>query len=760
MTVSYLANKNSKVDEILKCKRTFRGWRFGGVIIVVFASLGLMAQQNQSSGAKRPKIGLALSGGGARGVAHVGVLRALEKHNIPIDYISGTSIGSIVGGLYAMGYKPDAMETFFQHLDWDALLTDDLPRKHLLYRRKQEDSQLSIDLEFGIKNGKLLLPNSLSTGNQLKLLMRMLCLEHDHAGLMEQMPIPFSAVATSMEDGGVAVLDQGDIVDAIRSSMALPGIFAPVELNGQFLSDGGMVRNLPVDIVRKMGADIVIAVDISKPLLKGEELTSLVQVSNQALGILTALNVQKSLKEADIVLSPAVGDIDLLDFSKILPLVELGEIAVAEKLNELEPYMAADEAATKNEKTIDLFNQDFKLGFISFSGLSKIDPRRVLQRIALKENALVGYEDFQRAMYQLAGMEEFDFLDFQFQKEADLLHLLISVREKPNGPNYLKFGFQLFSTEAGGLELNLLVNHSIHPLNRRGGEWRNQLNLGQNFGLNSEYFQPIDVGENLFAAVDLKLQKDSFNIFRAEDRIGEGESFIGRVGAAVGVQLQNWGEMRLGVVRGFLETSLRTGDLATIQQLFPEEVNLGEDVDFGGYFSSFNVDLLDDPFIPQQGYVLDINGFHSRRDLEGALNYDRVELRYLQFAKKGQNVFLAGVDLGTAFGGTLPLFDQFSGGGIRDFSGLASGQISGSYKGVLRLGYFWDLKSKKSRSEIGGWFDIGNYWRRSEDITLSDPLLSASIFYSRETPIGPIYLGTGITDGGFGQLFLAFGQIF
>lgn len=737
----------------------FKTWREWLCLFLWAISHQLMGfQANPDS--QRPKIGLALSGGGARGLAHVGVLKALEAEGITIDYIAGTSMGSIVGGLYAMGYDPDSIERFFMEVDWTSLLNDDPPRREMGYRRKQEDSLLSLDLEMGIKNNRIYFPGSLSAGNQLKLLMRVLSLNLADRLQFSDLGISFAAVATNLENGSMVVLQDGDFVEAIRASMALPGIFSPVLIGDKLLCDGGMVRNLPVDVVRDMGADIVIAVDLSRPLLERDKLNSLVSISNQALNLFTALNVQKSLAEADIVLNPNLGEIDLLDFRDVRNLVELGKASTIDQRGLLEKLPRTNRDVTNRKIEHSLSQFRFKLGFISFSGLEKIEAKRVLQLLELKSNQDVTYDILRNTMFQLAGMEEFDLIDFYFQKEGDLLNLMIQVRERPIGPHYLRFGFQLYSNESRGLELNLLASQTTHPLNRRGGEWRNQISIGRSYGFRSEYFQPLDLGENLFFTTEMLLQRDTFNIFDQEQRIGEGESRVAKASLALGLQIKNWGELRLGLSRGVLDARLRTGDLESIREVYPEEDILDRNSDTGGYAGSLRLDRLDNPFLPHQGFIFDLDAFASRENLGGPFDYNRLEMRYLQFGKRGNNIWMGGFDFGTGFGKTLPLYDQFFGGGTEDFSGLLNGEIAGSYKGIIRLGYFRAFSSLKRRSEIGGWVDIGNYWQNRDDVNLSEPLYGTSLFYGKETFAGPIYLGVGLTEGGRGQFFLAFGQIF
>jgi len=263
----------------------------------------------------RPKIGLALSGGGAKGLAHIGVLQKLEEWDIPVDYVAGTSMGSVVGGLYAAGLSPDEIEEAVLSIDWTDLLQDHPERRYRSFRRKEEDRLYLLDFEFGLKGLKLRSSLGFLQGQKLNNMLRQFT--QRAAGIVDfdELPVPFRAVATDIVTGEMVVLDSGDLPAAIRASMAIPGVFTPVEIGDRLLVDGGTARNMPVDVVRAMGADIVIAIDISAPLSDREQLRSSLAITSQTIGFLTRLNVEEQLPLADLVLRPAVAGVGTLDFS-------------------------------------------------------------------------------------------------------------------------------------------------------------------------------------------------------------------------------------------------------------------------------------------------------------------------------------------------------------------------------------------------------------------------------------------------------------
>ena len=259
------------------------------IVAVLLLALGVAWAQD------RPRIGLVLSGGGARGLAHVGVLKVLEEQRVPIDAIAGTSMGAIVGGLYASGMTADELDKAFRAIEWEAVFARRVDRQHLSQRRKEEDFEISPLLELGIRNGELRTPVAAASSRGLETLLRRYTLPVRAVREFDRLPIPFRAVATDLETGAAVVLERGDLALALRSSMSVPGVFPPTEVDGRILGDGGLVNNVPIEVARAMGVDVVIVVNIGTPLAGREALQSAVGITAQMLNILTEQNVQRSL---------------------------------------------------------------------------------------------------------------------------------------------------------------------------------------------------------------------------------------------------------------------------------------------------------------------------------------------------------------------------------------------------------------------------------------------------------------------------------
>ena len=318
-----------------------------GAALLIAALCAAAATPARAQFLPRPKICLVLSGGGARGVAHVGVIKVLEEQRIPIDCIVGTSMGSIVGGAYASGLSPELMESQIRAVDWDRVLADNPPRPaRSIYTKQQERLHIGSP-EVGFSHGKVELPRGAIVGHQLELFLQGLIgvdLEYDS---FDHLPIPFRAIATDIGNGQMVVLDKGSLAMSMRASMSVPGVFAPQKLDGRLLVDGGLVRNLGVDVARGMGADIVIAVNLGSGLLKPDEVQSIFSVAEQTLAILTEQNVQRSLAElkpTNILIEPALGDFSSSDFKNSMSTIPIGEAAARTQIARLQALSLDPEA--------------------------------------------------------------------------------------------------------------------------------------------------------------------------------------------------------------------------------------------------------------------------------------------------------------------------------------------------------------------------------------------------------------------------------
>ena len=385
---------------------------------------------------ERPRIGLVLSGGGARGAAHIGVLKALEELHIPIDYIAGTSMGAVVGGLYAGGLSPQQLEQDLLHVDWDSAFSDQSPRRDMPFRRREDDLNHLVKLNLGYKDGRFVLPRALIAGQNLTANLRGLTLPVAAISDFNQLPVPFRAVATDISDGTMVVLDHGDLASAIRASMSIPGVFAPVEIDGRLLVDGGLVRNLPVDVVRAMGADVVIAVDIGTPLLARKELDSVLGISTQTFRILTRGNTEQQmalLGPGDVAIIPRLDSIGFADFTSGAQAIARGEAATRQLAPALRRY-SVSEAQYRDfllRQRVHPTPEPPRIDFVRVENDSPVADSAIRRLVRVQPGQLLDATALREDIARVYGLGDFDRVDYRVVVEDGKRGLIISAPESP-----------------------------------------------------------------------------------------------------------------------------------------------------------------------------------------------------------------------------------------------------------------------------------------------------------------------------------------
>ncbi len=736
-------------------------------LVVAPAALSQTAEESVEP-STRPTIGLALSGGGAKGLAHIGVLRKLEEWNIPVDYVAGTSMGAVIGGLYASGMTADEIEQAVLDIDWTDLLKDDPQREYRSFRRKEEDRLYMLDFEFGLRGLKLMAPRGFRQGQKLTYMLRNLT--QPVAGItdFDQLPVPFRAVATNLINGDMVVLSEGDLAAAIRASMAIPGVFTPVEIGDLLLVDGGSVRNIPVDVVRAMGADIVIAIDISAPLGDREKLTSSLAVTGQTLGFLTRLNVEAQLPLADLVLRPAVAGIGVLDFSDPPGIITLGlDEAELKKSDLVAMALPAEEYARHRAgQSVPRFELPL-ITNLRITGLAGVDERIVRRRIRLQPGDRLNFDALYTDLGRIYGLGDFQSVDYSLNPEEGGVELVIQAREKEWGPNFVSFGLDFEIDEDQGSTFNLKLLHRASNLNRYGAEWRNVLRIGRETSLSTEFYQPFDYYSRWFVAPGIYMGNELVNSYQDGEKAAEYTQRLQYGSLDFGYQFGNKAQIRLGPVFGRARISRNTGvdtpekpgdadgTTGSNQGLVPESPVLG------AVNLKISVDTLDQVTFPRQGGVGFLNAYISFEAMGADDDYDRIEGKYSRFFSRGRHTVFGTLSGGTSLGGDLPAYHQFTLGGMFSFSGYGPGELRGNYYGVVRLGYYASLfKLPTTMGQnlfFGGWVEKGNTWFDSSDISWNNSGETLTLLVGADTVVGPMYLAWGKGDGGRSRVFISVG---
>jgi len=707
--------------------------------------------------AGRPKIGLVLSGGGARGAAHVGVLKVLESMRIPIDYIAGTSMGSIVGGAYASGTSIAEMEAVLGKLTTAALLVDRPERIDQPIRRRRDDLTPYIGPEFGVQGGSLRLPRGAVSGVALEAVLRGLVRTRG-IDRFDRLPIPFHAMATDIETGAHVVLSRGDLAEAMRASMAVPGLVAPAEIDGRLLIDGGITRNLPVDAVRAMGADIVIAVNLGTPLLRRDQINSLLGVSVQMLNILTEQNVRASLAQLrpqDILIEPELGEYSAGDFDNMEKTVPIGEAAAWKVAARLQALGLAPEAyaGLRAKQSVPMLVDRRPIDEIRVEGVSRVNPAVVINALETRVGQPVDARVLDSDLRRVFGRGEFEHVRYSLIDEPGRRILSIRAPEKSWGPGYLRFGLGLSSDLQGESHFNLLGSYRREWMNSLGAEWRTDLQLGRDNRFVSEFYQPLTVDQLLFVAPRIEAGRRPVPLFRGDARVGRFDEQSARVGLDVGSQFGRFAEARVGVLRGERRLAVDTGVIAVP----PGASTLDE----GAIAGRILIDRLDSVRFSRSGYSAVANLLGSRTALGASAGYTRFDVDLLGAASFGAHTFQLGLRSSGSIGSSpLPLSDLVQWGGFQQQSGYRAGQLLGQSLDYGRVTYLNQLikRGLLEGAYVGASLEAGRVGGALFPESPQGLLVSGSLFIAMDTLLGPVYLAWGHARDGSNSLYLYLGR--
>ncbi len=733
-------------------------WALSGLMLCCVSLKPAFATEmvSKESSPVRPKIGLVLSGGGARGAAHVGVLKVLEQMHIPIDYIAGTSMGSIIGGLYASGMTPDEIEAALKAMDWEHIFNDDPPRQDRSFRRKRDDDLYLVKAKPGITDkGKLKFPTGAIQGQKFYLALRELTLPVSSTADFDRLHIPFRAVASDIGTGTKVVLSSGDLATAMRASMSVPGAFAATEIDGRLLVDGGITDNIPIDVARAMGADIIIAIDISSPYMPAEDVNNLFQITRQLTSIMTRANADRqiaTLTERDILIVPDLGDITSSDFGRAPEAVTKGLKAAdtqRDKLAQLslsardyQDYLAARSARPPADAPI--------VHFIRIGNDSTVADGMIRDRLHQQVGEPLDIVQLQQDIGNIYGLELFQTVQYDVVEEDGKTGLLVDARARSWGPNYLQFGIQLSSDERGQNSYNLGVAYLRTGINALNGEIRIGLQLGAEPLIAGEWYQPLDTLSHYFIDTSLKHSVRNISLYSSDQtHLADYRVYGTQLDLAMGREIGVYGEVRLGYRYNTGQVKLRTGTPG-----WPEF-----DFDTAKVYGRFSVDRLDNYNFPDHGWSSVLEYASSREDLGSDADFDQFTARGSKFATFGDgHVFGIGGLVYTTLNGTADIQDHYRMGGFLNLSGFADNSLSGQQAAIVAAIYYRRFTPMRLLNwYIGGSLEYGGVWEDRNDIG-TDGIAAGSVFLGADTPIGPVYLGVGKAEAGHNAAFFYLGR--
>ena len=731
---------------------------------ILFAGFLCVAAHAQTPAAPaRPKIGLALSGGGARGAAHIGVLKVLEEMKIPIDYIAGTSMGALVGASYASGTSIEELEKRLESADWDDLFTDTSPRPDRSFQRKEEDLSGLMKLELGFKEGSIRLPAGAISGQKLDSLFSIVTRNAPGVTDFDRMPIPFRAVATDAETGKMVVFKKGRLPDVMRASMSVPGAIAPFPIGTNIYLDGGLTRNLPIDVVREMGADIVIAVNIASPLLKRKQIQSIVDVSLQMINILTEQNMQASLAsltDKDTLITPPLDVIGSTDFALVAQAIAIGASAMREKAPLLQSLaVSAGEfsahRATQIARMERAFTSNDKIDEVRVTGLVRANEDELKRTLNVEPGDAVDFRKLNIGVSQAFGTGYFERVNYSLNKENGRNILIINAREKQWGPNYLRFGLTLGADSIGEGRFNMLMRYQQTQFNDAGAEWRHDVVLGRDRRFFSQFQQPFagtGIANSFSVLPSVEFARRPLDIFQDGRRLAQYQVSSTAATLALGADIGRNAIVRIGVSRGSANTLINTGSLESPDEKFRE----------GGVRLRAQFDNLDDPSFPRAGRAATLDYYTSLAAFGATSNYRKLEATYQDQISFGRHTFSGGLRYGRGYGSALPVFDQFSLGGFLQLSGYRPGELLGGQVAFGRLTYYQRMSNLQNpfgkNVYLGLSAEAGRIRNNFRNLSDSETKNSVGLFAGFDTVLGPIYLGYGRTQERATNFYLFLGQ--
>jgi NTE family protein len=710
--------------------------------------------------AKRPKICLALSGGGARGAAHIGVLKVLEQYRVPIDCIAGTSMGSIVGAAYATGMTIEEMDQITRSITTELIVKENPPREELSMERKTEDYTLLFSPEIGLVGKKFKFPKGVVTGVQLETVLRKLSKVKGYHQF-DSLAIPFRAVATDLVTGKAVVFKEGELANVMRASMSVPGAVAPAEFGGMILVDGMLTENLPVQVARSMGADIVIAVNVGTPLLKRDQLDGIFGVAGQMVSILTEQNVQASialLKPTDLLISPELGNYTTADFDELPKIALLGEPAARKVATRLEQFSLPPDAyaALRRRQTVAQAPDLQKIDEIRIEPLKRVNPKAVVADMETVVGQPINQEVLDQDMRRIYGTGDFEHVNYTLIDTPGKRILAVEAVEKTWGPDYVRFGLGLSSDFTSQSSFfNLAASYRKTWINSLGASWRNMVQFGFSNLIASEFYQPLDVEDTYFVAPNISYLTRPIYIYQGQNNIASYTISSAQLGLAVGAQFKRYGELRVGLVGGTLTPKLETGSVV----LAPDNARIPQ----GAINATLRLDRLDSVHFPRSGWRFGADVFSSNTGLGAEQSYNRWVADGTAAYSMGDHTinlaFKAGGKLGSD---PLPAYSWFQWGGFQQQSGYKTGQLLANSMTYGRIMYYHRImRGTMLDGAYGGVsLEAGRYGVPLLPDAPTGLLTSGSIFVGADTPIGPAYLGYGRAADGNQSFYFFLGRPF
>jgi NTE family protein len=705
---------------------------------------------------QRPRVGLVLAGGGAKGGAHVGVLKVLEEMHVPIDCIAGTSMGALVGGGYASGIPAPQMEAFLKGINWQQVIGG-LGRRNLEpIEQKRQGVTYTNKLQMGIKDSRIVLAPGLIDTSAIEDLLRGFVGKARSQTDFDRLPISYRAVATDMLTGRMVVLDHGDLATAMRASMAIPGAFAPVTTENQILSDGGLVRNIPVDVARKLCADVVIVVNLVLPPAKPEQLQSPGQLLGRTMDLMIEANERlqlQSLTAQDVRIDVPMGDIGTADFERTAETIKLGETAARDAAPQLARYAVSPKEylAWRTKVTSDQ-GIDSRVGAVEFAELHRVNPAYLNELAGIKPGDAVSTDQISESAQRMSAEQDIASVSYELKGDPENPTLEWLPYEKSWGPNFVKVDLGAYATTSGDNRgFVLYLQHERDWINFLGAQWRNELQFGTDQVLSTSFYQPLDVAQRFFIEPKVFWDRNWENAFYNDNDIARYQ-FDDRGGRIdLGMNIGNQAQVRVGYLATQRQVQLETGS-PLLPQLRATDA---------GLTASAILDTRDTPFSPTRGMSAAFEYFDSNEKCGAQRSWQRVEVGFGIAVPFYDDVLWLGAAGGSGLGGKVPADRLFALGGPASLPGYQLYELRAAAYWTVSGSYLWQLKDLFSLRGQTLYAGLGLQDSQAYD-TLDGKnygqIQSVSFFITGRTPVGPLTLGFATTTENSRSVWISFGR--
>jgi NTE family protein len=704
------------------------------------------------------KIGLVLAGGGALGMAHVGVLKVLEEQHIPVAYVAGTSMGSIVGAAYATGQTVPEMEKVLKESDWDEIFSDGVAREELPYRTKSGyNREIYGDTKISLEGGKLVTPFGVVQGQRLlPVLQRLYSNAPASPSDFNTFRIPLRVVAADIETGEAVVVSKGDLPTAVRASMSVPGVFAPVEMDGRLLVDGGVVNNLPMDVVRKMGATRLIVVELNADLKKKDELQNPLATAGQIISLLLAQNSalqKKTLTKKDILIEPDLTGFSAVDFAKATELIQLGEEAARRMLPELKKLSVSEREYAQFKNAREVVSADPTVEFITVSTDKRGADKNIEKVVEAAQGKPLDRNFLDQKIEEIYNTGEYVSVRYDVVEQDGKTGVQVTANRKKWLDDYFRFGASLQDDFQGETNYSMGGAYRVNELTSQGGWAQGEVVIGFSPKLSAEFYQPLGEGSPYFVSPRLAYNRQTIYPMSDGEIVAQYMRESAMAGFGIGREIGHSGEIMAEYRAADANISRHIGDPDLPDQNFQ----------IGEVAATLNIDSADNPDFPTEGVLTRASFIESSNALGSSDNFEQFSGMVAKPFTYGRSTLLLGGDFGRSLG-NLPVYRSNAFGGFMNFSGYTQNSILAADWGIARANYYRRFSEMGSSLLglgffVGGTVEYGTFTNSSEQIESMTGVFAGSGFLGVDTPLVPIYVGLGAAEQGERSAYFAVGRL-